>query len=145
MTSLNCYTLRGAVAVLAIAIIGCGPDGPIGKVTPVEGVIKLDDTPLVEVTIQFTPVEGGGKLIGSTGVTDAQGHFVMKTGDGRDGAIVGKQKVTVRSERADTRSGYKGSPRSVPPRYSATDDKNPLGTIDVSEGKKTYDFDLKSK
>jgi hypothetical protein len=105
----------------------------------------MDGTPLVRVRVEFVPVNPTDKLPASSAVTDENGHYVLKTGDGRDGAIVGKHYVTLHSERDDERSRKPGSPRPVPPPYELADAQNPLGVVDITEGKQEYDFVVKSK
>lgn len=133
-----------AGAVFLFFHAGCSSSTSLpGKTTPVEGTIKMDGTPLVGVRVEFVPEDG--KAPGSTGITDENGHYVLRTGDGREGALVGKSYVTLFSERADERSKKAGSPRPVPQQYSLTTSGNPLGAVDVSESKKIYDFDIQSK
>lgn len=140
------YRRRVAVTLAAslwVAFAGCS-DGARGKVAEVEGTVKLDDSPLANVSVQFLPEDNS--LPGSTGSTDDKGHFVLRTADNRGGAVVSKHKVVVRGERGDERTGAKGSPRPVPVKYTQATADNPLGVVEVSESKKSgYDFDLRSK
>ena len=86
-----------AVRLIAIAavsmIVGCGRSGP--EVHYVEGVVFLDDEPLVGATVGFHP-DGSGKP--AFGKTDQGGAFKLTTiqGGGRDhGAALGSYVVLV--------------------------------------------------
>ena len=46
--------------------------------------------------VQFLPeIESGKNCPTSSGVTDEEGRFTLKIADGRDGAVVGKCRVTL--------------------------------------------------
>jgi hypothetical protein len=130
-------------STLVVLVAGCS-NSRKGRVTAVEGTVKLDGQPLVKVYVRFLPENAN--LPGSTATTDETGHYVLRTADDRTGAIVGKHRVVIADERADERSGKKGSPRSVPTRYTSATADNPLGTVEVLDSKSTgYDFELKTK
>ena len=85
--------LLGSALLVAflLGLSGCG-DG--FQVVPFSGQVTAEDgTPLDKIFVEFYPVAGGAK---SFGETDAQGVFVLKTVDGRDGAVVGEHHVTLR-------------------------------------------------
>lgn len=74
-----------------LLLTGCpGPKGP--ALHPVEGTILVGGKPMDRVYIQFYP-EGEGPT--STAVSDAQGHFVLKTMEEkpRDGAVEGMHRL----------------------------------------------------
>lgn len=127
-----------------VALAGC-EKGPAGKVTEAEGVVTLDGKTLPGVLVSFFPDPSLGQVPGSTGRTDDTGHYKLTTADGRPGAVVGRHTVTVRGERGDERSGTAGTEKLVPKAYTQAGAGNPLGTVEVAEGKKTYDLDLKSR
>jgi hypothetical protein len=82
-----------AAAVLP-AVVGCGSKAP--EMAPaVEGVVTINNQPLPNATVTFTPTAAGvgGQYVG-TAVTDDKGHFVLQTA-GKPGAVVGEHKVTV--------------------------------------------------
>lgn len=88
-----------AVALGWPAMAGCG--GGV-RTVPVEGTVTVDGAPVEKVAVSFTPIGGQGTAgPGSSGVTDAQGRFSLRTiGDRRvTGAVPGKHRVTL-SERA---------------------------------------------
>ena len=81
------WFLLGLLAVTT----GCG--GGV-KLAPVEGVVKKGGAPLKNVRVEFWPTSDGPK---STGVTDDQGRYVLKTEDGaKDGATVGPHTVVLK-------------------------------------------------
>jgi hypothetical protein len=71
---------------------GCGSDRP--EIVPVTGTVVWEDdgTPVANASVMFTPAEGRP----STGTTDEQGQFTLKSYDGQPGAIAGTHTVTVR-------------------------------------------------
>ena len=96
---------RGVVVAAGVAwgclllmAAGCGGVGAV----PVSGTVTVDGVPVENVAVNFTPIASeGAEGPGSSGVTDAQGRFSLRTiGDRRArGAVVGKHRVTL-SERA---------------------------------------------
>jgi hypothetical protein len=84
--------------VVGLALTGCGESGP--KYVPVSGVVTLDGKPYGDAVVVFQPKATEGNMNpgrGSAGETDAQGRFVLKTDDGKLGAVVGKHLVRVQT------------------------------------------------
>lgn len=85
-----------AIACLLV-LTGCGKGkkGPTFDLTPVAGKVMLDGKPLADADLGFylqgTAPQG---YFGSGAKTDAEGKFVLKTGDAL-GAVPGQYKVTV--------------------------------------------------
>ena len=67
------------------------------RTAPVSGVITLDDQPLVDATVTFSPLEAvEGENPTSTGRTDSSGKYVLKLmTDNSNGAILGKHTVRI--------------------------------------------------
>jgi hypothetical protein len=103
-------------AALAVVIpVGCG-----GSTSRVSGVVTLNGQPLEGATVSFTPASGdGGGVGGSTGKTDAQGRYTLRTvvGDAT-GAAVGKHKVTISLYRENPTNPDQAGTETVPPQYS---------------------------
>jgi hypothetical protein len=78
-------------ALLALTFAGCGGSDrpPMGKVS---GVVTLDGVPVPNASVMFIPAAGGRP---ASGITDASGHFQLKTFEKDDGALLGEHKVTV--------------------------------------------------
>ena len=93
MTSTRFFFALAAVALPA-AFSGCGSSTPI-LAPAVEGVVTINNQPLANATVTFTPTAPGvaGQYVG-TAVTDDKGHYVLQTA-GKPGAVVGEHKVTV--------------------------------------------------
>jgi hypothetical protein len=84
---------RSRLVYLGLLVLagGCGR-GP--QVAEVEGTVTKGGAPLKNVRVEFWPETDGPK---STGVTDEQGRFTLKTEDGRTvGAVVGSHKVVLK-------------------------------------------------
>ncbi|MEQ1826163.1 MAG: hypothetical protein ABL921_09455 [Pirellula sp.] len=69
-----------------------------------EGTITLDDKPLPDIRVQFQPQATGDEspLVGSYGLTDAQGKFTLKLSDSNlEGALIGKHVVTLSDKKSE--------------------------------------------
>ncbi len=80
-------------AAFLLAFLGCGGDSTIA---PVSGIVTCDGEPLAKVKLVFSPEPIDGNFaVGpfSTGTTDSEGRFTLKTRNGVDGAFVGGHKV----------------------------------------------------
>jgi hypothetical protein len=102
---------------------------------------------LADGVVNFQPIAGEGTENpgpGSTGITDAEGRFVLKTIDGEDGAVVGEHQVRI----------YSHNPEGPPP-ASDTDPRPPVELVPrrynyqstlthtvPAEGDQAADFDL---
>ena len=79
-----------------LLVLGCGGGA---KVVPVTGRVTLNGKPLADAKVSFQPIakeksmEAAGP--GSTGKTDAEGKFTLKTPTGQDGAVVGMHRVRI--------------------------------------------------
>jgi hypothetical protein len=85
---------RGCVFAPAIFLLtsGCGSGGTPLKLTPVSGKITLDGNPMPTGTVIFHPDDSNQKFTPS-GIID-NGSYKLLT-DGKEGAPVGKYKVSV--------------------------------------------------
>ncbi len=83
--------LRLAGLLALILMLGCSK-GP--RFAPVEGKVTRNGKALNNVRVEFWPETDGPK---STGITDDEGHYSLKTEDGKvDGAVVGNHRVIVK-------------------------------------------------
>ena len=75
--------------------LGCGPKGSSLPTQHVQGVIKLDGSPLEGALLTFTPVAADG--VAASGYSDAEGVYQLTSvgGDPQRGALVGDYTVTV--------------------------------------------------
>ncbi len=78
----------------------CGCSGSGYEVVPVSGRVTLDGKPVAEARIFFQPTAAGTKRVnigpGSSGQTDTEGCFVLKTATtGHNGAVPGKHVVRI--------------------------------------------------
>ena len=103
------------VLLVAFAASGCGSEE---KLVPAEGVLKIGGKPAANVSIQFMPDAPNGKGgPTSSGRTDAEGRFKLKTNDGRDGAVPGPHTVILAD--LDEERPAQGQPMKNPPRLDA--------------------------
>lgn len=80
-----------AVAVLAAALVGCGPGHP--PTYSVTGIVTLNGDPVEGARVYFAPTDPKGKT--ASGDTDAQGKFSLRSYGANDGAQAGSYKVFV--------------------------------------------------
>jgi hypothetical protein len=107
--------------LLSLVPIGCGETGG-PHLVPVSGRVLLDNKPLPNATVRFTPVSQPGGEMGplSFGTTDAEGRYTLKTvvrGKDIEGAVVGKHRIEIavvnRTVGAQAKNGA-----HVPSRYN---------------------------
>jgi hypothetical protein len=82
---------RAGLVVAAFGFLtagGCG--GP--SLGPVEGTLRMNGKPLANVMVEFLPEADGPR---SSGVTDPEGKYRLKTIDDRPGAMVGTHRVVL--------------------------------------------------
>ena len=76
-----------AVALLAAAVLGCTQS----DIVPVTGVVLFKGQPADQAEVMFNPKTG--RI--ATGVTDANGRFMLSTAAPNDGALPGEYIVTL--------------------------------------------------
>jgi hypothetical protein len=86
----------------ALAFVLLTPLGGCGKKNwtyneQVEGTVKLGDTPLPNVLVQFYPdVDPNVQAPPSSGLTDEKGHFQLNVdSQNKPGAVIGKHNVVI--------------------------------------------------
>jgi len=127
-------------------VVGCGGSG--GKVAPVTGTVTLDGKPLANALVAFQPMATPGKPnagMGSTGITDANGKYTLKTVDtDRSGAVVAKHSVmiTMKPESSDLDVPRPPQKALLPAKYNHQSELQ----FDVQPGgTDAANFDLKSR
>ena len=78
------------LALTALVAGGCKNEPPLAEVS---GTVKSQGKLLANVLVEFHPESVG---VRSSGVTDAQGHYVLKTDKDKPGAVVGNHKVVLK-------------------------------------------------
>lgn len=82
---------RPTFSAVLLFLCGCG-GGP--QFAEVEGTVTQGGKPLKNVRVEYWPAGDGPK---STAVTDEQGHYALKSEDGRTpGAVTGSHKVVLK-------------------------------------------------
>jgi hypothetical protein len=93
MNKLRIAALTLVPALCALCLTGCG-----GGYAPVSGVVMVNGKPAKGAIVEFQPmstVDNTSPGRASTGATDENGKFTLKTGDGKTGAVVGKHRVRI--------------------------------------------------
>jgi hypothetical protein len=131
--------------------------GVEGEWAPVEGTITRAGQPLAGVRMTFVPDRGAGTLgPRSAGITDAAGHYQLRSDAGHLGAIVGHHRVQVldlnavqlarekRAERIKLRHQDSKKKPQQPEEKSAPEEfhETPIGNVEIHSGLQTIDFQL---
>lgn len=93
------------LVVACLATLGCNRGPKLGKVT---GTITWKGKPLEQATVTFTPDNGRSAFAR----TESDGSFTLKFSDGREGAVLGENVVTIETARFDL--DEEGNPIEIP-------------------------------
>jgi hypothetical protein len=127
------------VLVCAFLASGCGKGS--AKLTPVAGKVTLNGQPVTAGQVSLFTLEKEGKAAGlMTGKIDSSGGYQIVT-DNRDGAPLGKYRVTVTPSMMPAAPGEKGPMGTIPQKYMDTQ-KSPL-SFEVVENPEPGRYDLK--
>jgi hypothetical protein len=94
------------VTLLTVVLTGCGGRGT----TPVQGVVRLEGTPVTGATVLFMP-DGQPRGRPASGFTQSDGTFQLTTYRQDDGALPGTYRVVVQKTEAakDQSSGERSA------------------------------------
>lgn len=90
-------TLKVLVLLLGTLLpAGCGDDADV-ELAPVSGkVTTKEGTPVENAVVKFHPSDTSLQIApGSSGKTNADGEFTLRTADGQEGAMVGEHSVSI--------------------------------------------------
>jgi len=122
-------------------LAGCSKGPVLGTVT---GVVQQGGQPVPFAYLVFQPV---GKGTYGSAYTDVDGRYVLKFSPTRNGALVGKHQVTIRTAAVDEiqvedkATGQMVTP-PLPPGYQPRQELQ--FEREVQRGRNTLDFDLAS-
>lgn len=95
-----------------LVLLCCGCEGDRFPIAPVSGQVLLNGKPLGGAHVLFQPVRSGAEIdVGpeSVGQTDGDGRFTLTTIEPeRDGAMIGKHRVSVTIIEEENRYGGGG-------------------------------------
>lgn len=128
-----------ALALLSASLVGCG-NGDIPPVGEVHGQVKLNGAPIEGCQVMFEPVEGGRS---SSAMTDADGQYVLRYSGNAAGALLGKHKVKLITERGALRDDNgrvvdPGSKEKLPKEYNTETTQ----IVEVTSGDNPINFDV---
>jgi hypothetical protein len=104
MKVIRCLICAACAGIVALGLAGCG--GP--QYVPVSGRLTQNGQPVPKMVVMFQPKqtkENASPGRGSSGITDDDGRFTLKTDDGYTGAAVGACEVVAMSEKGRTPLG----------------------------------------
>jgi hypothetical protein len=118
------YVRTSALLMLA-AMIGCGGSGVDKDTVPVTGIVTQGGAPLGDVSLVFTPKDGGRQ---GTAYVGPDGKFTSATSwENGDGLIPGEHTVTFNKsgalleDAADGSGGAQGGTEGLDPKAEAAD------------------------
>jgi hypothetical protein len=85
-----------------LLLAGCGSGASTARV---EGIVTLDGKPLPDIRVAFQPANKDSETagVGSHGLTDSSGKFVLSMSDSSgSGALVGDHSVVLSDKRAES-------------------------------------------
>jgi hypothetical protein len=145
------FAFTAVLAGFAGTLAGCGS----GHV-PVSGIVTVDGKPYRNAVVMFQPIgthDNPNPGRGSTGSTDENGRFHLKSVDGKRGAVVGKHRIRITTRYSEKLAGYevwdaaknefvKSASDPIPPEWNHNSDKE----FDVpARGTSEANFDIVSK
>lgn len=124
-----------AAALLLVTVIGCGKGPDLGTVT---GIIKVNGEPLPFAYVKFEPVTPPRNY--GSAYADAEGRYELRFNESRNGAPVGKHRVSIIAARGDElpSDAPKAARVQLPASYNESSDL----VADVKAGDNEIDFDL---
>jgi hypothetical protein len=127
------------IVVFLWVVLGAGCGKPALPMAPVSGKVTVDKQPVTSGQVTLIPLDDVNHTDLSAGTIDAHGEYKISTG-GKDGAPLGKYKVTVTASMMPTGDG---KPPSQPfDRKFGDSQKTPL-TIEVVSNPTAGAYDLK--
>lgn len=121
-------------AVTAIFVAGCqGRSGP--QLAEVRGAVKLDNKPLSNALVEFTPDEGSA----SFGVTNQAGEYVLRYTRRKPGAALGRHSVRITAWKDNL------PPKTKPPVIPVCYNEETVLEAVIVDGDNQFDFPLESK
>jgi len=85
--------MKRLAAAALLVMAGCGEKE--ASLVPVSGRITVNNEPLPNARVLFTPSDPKVASVNSSALTDDGGNFELKATDGRPGAVVGQHSVII--------------------------------------------------
>ncbi len=125
------------VTLILFGLIAAGCGSADGLAT-VKGTVTLKGQPLEGAVVDFRPLEPGGSP--SSGITDAEGRYLLMYNFNTAGALEGEHVVSIRTARTifDDQGIEHESEECVPANYNTHTELRRT----VEAGRNTIDFDL---
>jgi hypothetical protein len=127
---------------LGILTTGCSGKG-FKEAEEVSGVVTLNGQPLPKATVIFQPIGSANPGPSSSGSTGDNGDFMLEFAGYKKGAVVGKHRVLVTTQRFAPRSGNPDAEEEIAPDLIPDRYKTEPVTVEVpAGGTKTIKIEL---
>ena len=127
-----------AAILLSAMTVGCGSSSQLKGLVPASGVFRFQGEPLEGVVVVLNPISVSTEFPRAAfGVTDASGHFVLRTLQPNDGAYPGEYAVTATKIVPAPWNPEVEGINILPPKYESPDTSGitatvgPKGTKDI--------------
>jgi hypothetical protein len=130
------------LSLLMLAGSGCAAKKKEPKMIYASGVLRIKGKPVADIMVQALPdALAGADGPTTSGITDAEGRFVLKTDTGVEAAVVGPCKIILidtKEERVP--QGQVAPPQRINSRYTIA---GPQGlSAEIREDGKSIEIDL---
>jgi hypothetical protein len=125
--------MRFCLLFLVLLVFGCQQGPPLGEVS---GTVKFESEPIENATVMFTHAEGRAAFAR----TDANGFYELNFSDGRAGALLGENAISIETGRvgSDAEGNIVEYPEILPAKYNVESEI----TRTIEPGAQILDFDL---
>ena len=96
LMSVNFLLEKTNIKLIPLVVVLSGCFGESSGIAPVSGTITFKGKPLPNASITFTPEDSASRT--AVGSTDKDGKYQLTSFKSKDGAKIGKYKVTIRAE-----------------------------------------------
>jgi hypothetical protein len=142
MPSSACRRIREFSGCLVAAVVLWGLAGCGDAVTPVSGTVKYKGLAVKGGTLTFSPADDKARAKSASGKIQDDGTYQLGTHAEKDGAVVGKHKVTFLPAEPEVTEEQRKDPKfqGKPSLYSGLVPKT--AEVEVKSGPNTIDIEL---
>lgn len=123
------------VLLLTLLLVGCNSGPPLGEVT---GKVTIDGEPVANAMVTFQPI-GIGRP--SSGETNEKGEYTLNYTADLTGALVGKHKVSISTEKVYEAILDESERKTIPEKFPPSFNTDTELEVEVKPGSQVFNFD----